>query len=157
MLYHYWSMSTSVTYSGNSTQRRTSSVYVEIPAFDKELYFGSTTGAPHVSPLTTKNNGNTMSTPASVKRKLSDRDQDCPAPAADDVAAKRQRAASNAAAGSASAPLKLSQLNSPSKPSPIEVDLSKASTEFPNGFAYCHQCCKKRDLGGGCSPAPLCW
>ncbi|KAH6913798.1 hypothetical protein BKA70DRAFT_1181501 [Coprinopsis sp. MPI-PUGE-AT-0042] len=130
--------------------RRNSSVYVQIPPFDKDCYQSFSAASPHVS---LKHNENTplIRQPAmpsssssgtpSVKRKLSDTDQDEPIDAA---SAKRARAASNA--GSTSAPFKPSQLNSPSRAGPIEIDLSKATAEFPNGFTYCHQCCKKRDL-----------
>ncbi|EAU91718.2 hypothetical protein CC1G_04486 [Coprinopsis cinerea okayama7 len=87
---------------------------------------------------------------ASMKRKFTDRDRD-PSADSDSSASKRIRSLSSASASAptASAPLKPSQLNSSARTvdETIEVDPSKACPEFPNGWTYCHQCCKKRDLG----------
>ncbi|TFK26530.1 hypothetical protein FA15DRAFT_278859 [Coprinopsis marcescibilis] len=81
----------------------------------------------------------------SGKRTIADRDRDNVTDNAPS-SSKRMRTLSIA---SATTPLKPSQLNSPTKKAEvgIEVDLSKACPDFPNGWTYCHQCCKKRDLG----------
>ncbi|KAJ2922753.1 hypothetical protein H1R20_g14379, partial [Candolleomyces eurysporus] len=74
---------------------------------------------------------------ASLKRKLSDRDSTS---STVDTAASSSKKAKSVSTGT---PLKPSQTNSATL---VFQSPSNACPEYPNGWTYCHQCCKKRDL-----------
>ncbi|RXW22998.1 hypothetical protein EST38_g2871 [Candolleomyces aberdarensis] len=74
---------------------------------------------------------------ASLKRKLSDRDSTS---STVDMAASSSKKAKSVSTGT---PLKPSQTNSATL---VFQSPSNACPEYPNGWTYCHQCCKKRDL-----------
>ena len=69
--------------------------------------------------------------------KLSDDDSSVTSLESEPSSSKKAKSASTGT------PLKVAQLNT-LPPQPV----ANACEEFPNGWIYCHQCCKKRDLEG---------
>jgi len=78
---------------------------------------------------------------SSLKRKASNSDSLSSGPADGTPSASNKKPKPTGTA----TPLKLSQINSPARN--VESS-SNACPEYPNGWTYCHQCCKKRDLTG---------
>ncbi|KAF9227409.1 hypothetical protein BS17DRAFT_800432 [Gyrodon lividus] len=124
--------------SGKSSLRRSSQVYVEIPP---SPLHNSRNPYKHVSSTTASHKENallrscsstsqmvpsTISGPSSHKRKL---DVDSIAGMPDQPLTKKPKATQPNLDG-------MSQVNK----------LANATNEYPNGFVYCHQCNKKRDV-----------
>ncbi|KAF9241536.1 hypothetical protein BU15DRAFT_44816 [Melanogaster broomeanus] len=119
-----------------SSLRRSSHVYVEIPPSPLHNSRNPYKHSPHVS-LTHKENAllrssssqmisSTISAPSPPKRKL---DVDSIVGMSDQPLTKKPKAA-------------------PSNPTDVGQvkKLANATDEYPNGFVYCHQCNKKRDV-----------
>ncbi|KAF5317248.1 hypothetical protein D9611_003867 [Ephemerocybe angulata] len=144
----------SATSTLSSTRKHTAStVYVQVPPspFDLDQY--QFLSARHVP---TNNGGKLLkeNTPlraprthmsqsastssSSLKRKLSDRDS--ASSASLDTTPANSKKIKSASVGT---PLKPTQVNA----NAINVEpAANACPEYPNGWTYCHQCCKKRDL-----------
>lgn len=137
-----------------SSGRNSSNVYVQVPPspFDLERYqslperhvptAGSTSkllkeNTPFRHPRTQMLQSASASS-ASLKRKLSDRDSSSTMDT-DPSSSKKVKSVSTGT------PLKPSQTNSATL---MFQSPSNACPEYPNGWAYCHQCCKKRHLNG---------
>ncbi|TEB38255.1 hypothetical protein FA13DRAFT_1725894 [Coprinellus micaceus] len=139
----------------STLSRRASTAYVEIPPSPFDLHQYQSLSARHVP---ASNNGGgkptkentplraprlhmlqsastSTSASSSLKRKLSDDDSSVTSLESEQSSSKKAKSASTGT------PLKAAQLNIvPSQP------VANACEEFPNGWIYCHQCCKKRDL-----------
>jgi len=144
----------SATPSSHSSVQRLNKAYVQVPPSPLTLssYRSLNTSSHVVSssklkentplrPFQLANMSNHSASTASSKRKASDRDSsslilDGVNPSA---TKKSKLSASAATTSNNNTPLKTKQTSQ-------SISASNACPEFPNGWTYCHQCNKKRDL-----------
>ena len=129
----------------SSRQRKIQGVYVLVPRSPYTLGTSESTGActtadafhnpPTPTPLRAHNMSSTGSPFAVIKRKHSEGIFDETEQRAPEAKSKRQKLSTVASKGQGAT-------------RPTHTVASNATSEFPDGFFYCHQCNKKRDSSG---------
>ncbi|TFK44250.1 hypothetical protein BDQ12DRAFT_7961 [Crucibulum laeve] len=137
--------------------------FVLVPASPYPLPYKQPPYNPHVSPVVSNSSlkENTPIAPpmtqlpliasASLKRKLTDRDRDSVDTAASSTSSKKAKLAPDTSNGSGHphgtvSAKTINQPNASSSAVATSTPAANACPDYPNGFIYCHQCCKKRDI-----------